>query len=83
MGEIQKHIRWRAEDIGKYVLIPGDPGRARKIADRLNNTKQISVNREYVVFTGQIGIVDVSVCSTGIGGSLASIPVEELAYYWC
>jgi len=79
MGEIQKHIRCRAEDVGKYVLIPGDPGRARKIADRLNNMKQISANREYVVFTGQIGIVNVNVCSTGIGGSSASIPVEELA----
>jgi len=79
MEEIQKHIRCRTGDVGKYVLIPGDPGRARKIADRLNNTKQISANREYVVFTGQIDSVNVSVCSTGIGGSSASIAVEELA----
>ncbi|MFB0520470.1 MAG: nucleoside phosphorylase [Desulfatiglandales bacterium] len=79
MEEIQKHIRCRTGDVGKYVLIPGDPGRARKIADRLNNTKQISANREYVVFTGQIDSVKVSVCSTGIGGPSASIAVEELA----
>lgn len=79
MEEVQKHIRCRRGDIGKYVLIPGDPGRAIKIAKRLNNAKQISANREFVVFTGQIGTVDVSVCSTGIGGPSASIAVEELS----
>ncbi len=79
MGEIQKHIRCREGDVGKYVLIPGDPGRARRIAERLKNAKQIASNREFVVFTGELNGITVSVCSTGIGGPSASIAVEELS----
>lgn len=79
MSEIQKHIRCKEGDVGKYVLIPGDPGRARRIAERLENVKQIAANREFVVFTGKLDNITVSVCSTGIGGPSASIAVEELA----
>jgi len=79
MSEIQKHIRCRKGDVGRYVLIPGDPGRARRIAERLESVKQIASNREFVVFTGKLDGITVSVCSTGIGGPSASIAVEELS----
>ncbi|HDG62607.1 MAG TPA: nucleoside phosphorylase, partial [Thermotoga sp.] len=62
MSEIQKHIRCRKGDVGRYVLIPGDPGRARRIAERLESVKQIASNREFVVFTGKLDGITVSVC---------------------
>ncbi len=79
MSELQKHIQCKIGDVGEYVLIPGDPDRARKIAGKLNNPKQISSHREFVVFTGYLESTAVSVCSTGIGGASASIAIEELA----
>ena len=58
--------------------LPGDPARARRIAEQLEDARLIAENREYVVFTGKTKGVEVSVCSTGIGGSSAAIALEEL-----
>lgn len=76
---LQKHIRCKKGDIAKYVLIPGDPGRAKRIADRFDSAEKMAVNREYTVYTGEKDDVRLSVCSTGIGGPSAAIAVEELA----
>ncbi|MEM6427739.1 MAG: nucleoside phosphorylase [Deinococcota bacterium] len=75
----QRHIRSRPSDIAPYVLIPGDPGRAERIAAKFVDAKLVANHREYVVYTGQTPAgTPVSVCSTGIGGPSASIAVEEL-----
>ncbi|HAJ33009.1 MAG TPA: purine phosphorylase [Candidatus Atribacteria bacterium] len=79
MEEIQKHIRCKYGDIGKYVLTPGDQGRAKRISERLDNVREVSANRGYFVYTGRLDTVPVSVCSTGIGGPSTSIAIEELA----
>lgn len=76
---LQKHIRCKEGDIAKYVLIPGDPGRAERIAAKFDKAEKIAVNREYTVFTGEKDGVELSVCSTGIGGPSAAIAMEELA----
>ncbi|HIQ05676.1 MAG TPA: nucleoside phosphorylase [Anaerolineae bacterium] len=76
---MQKHLRCVPGDVARYVLLPGDPGRARRIADRMDNARLIAENREYVVYTGTTNGIVVSVCSTGIGGPSASIALEELA----
>ena len=75
---VQKHIRCRRGDVAEFVLIPGDPQRAERIAQRLTDARLISVNREYTVFTGTYEGVPVSVCSTGIGGPSTAIAMEEL-----
>jgi uridine phosphorylase len=78
--EVQRHIRARAGDIAPYVLIPGDPGRAERIAERFTGARLIARSREYVLYTGHTAQgTPISVCSTGIGGPSASIAVEELA----
>ena len=64
--------------MGRYVILPGDPGRVPLIAQHLENAVQIASNREYNVYTGYLDGVKVSVCSTGIGGPSAAIAVEEL-----
>lgn len=72
------HLKIRDGDVGRYVILPGDPGRVPKIAAYLTDAKQIAQNREYNVYTGFLNGVKVSVCSTGIGGPSAAIAVEEL-----
>ena len=76
--EKQFHIRCQAGDVGRYVFLPGDPGRCESIAAHFDNPIHIGMNREYNVYTGTLLGQKVSVCSTGIGGPSASIAMEEL-----
>lgn len=77
--DIQRHLRVTTGDVAPYVLIPGDPGRADRIAARFATSKEVARNREYVIHTGTTEAGSpISVCSTGIGGPSASIAVEEL-----
>lgn len=75
----QYHTNVSSEDIGKYVIMPGDPKRCAKIAKYFDNAVLVADNREYVTYTGTLEGVKVSVTSTGIGGPSASIAMEELA----
>lgn len=76
--ERQFHINTTKDEIGRYVILPGDPGRVEKIAVYLDNAQQVSYNREYNVYTGTLDGEKVTVCSTGIGGPSSAIAVEEL-----
>ena len=77
--DVQFHIKCKKGDVGRYVMLPGDPGRCGKIAAYLDNAQQIATNREYNIYTGTLMGEKVSVCSTGIGGPSAVIAMEELA----
>ena len=81
MQEIGKqfHIHCVEGDVGRYVFLPGDPGRCESIAAHFDNPVHIGMNREYNVYTGTLLGQKVSVCSTGIGGPSAAIAMEELA----
>lgn len=61
------------------AILPGDPGRVPKIAERLGDPSPLASQREYTSYLGQLGGKPVVVCSTGIGGPSTSIAVEELA----
>lgn len=76
--EVRFHLKIKNGDVGRYVILPGDPGRVPKIAALLDNAQQIAQNREYNIYTGTLNGTKVSVCSTGIGGPSAAIAVEEL-----
>jgi len=76
--ELQYHIQMKKGDVGRYVFLPGDPGRCEKIAAYFDNPQQIAYNREYNTYTGTLLGEKVSVVSTGIGGPSAAIAVEEL-----
>ena len=76
---MQFHIRAKEGDVGRYVFLPGDPGRCEAIAAHFDNPVHIGMNREYNIYTGTLLGQKVSVCSTGIGGPSASIAMEELA----
>ena len=76
---MQFHIRCVEGDVGRYVFLPGDPGRCESIAAHFDNPVHIGMNREYNIYTGTLLGQKVSVCSTGIGGPSAAIAMEELA----
>lgn len=75
----QYHTGVGPEDIGKYVIMPGDPKRCAKIAEHLDHPVLVADSREYVTYTGTLDGVKVSVTSTGIGGPSAAIAIDELA----
>ena len=74
------HLKIHPGDVGRYVLLPGDPGRCEAIAGHLEGARMISFNREYKIYTGSLEGTPVSVCSTGIGGPSATIALEELVH---
>ena len=74
----QYHIGVGPESVGKYCIIPGDPGRCEKIASFLDNPYHVGMNREYNIWNGYLEGELVTVCSTGIGGPSTAIAVEEL-----
>ena len=80
MQELAKqfHIACAQGDIGRYCILPGDPGRVPAIAALFDDAKQIAYNREFNVWTGTLLGEKVTTCSTGIGGPSASIAMEEL-----
>ena len=75
----QYHTGVGPQDIGKYVIMPGDPKRCVKIAEHFDNPRLVADVREYVTYTGTLEGVPVSVTSTGIGGPSAAIAIDELA----
>lgn len=75
----QYHTGVGPDDIGKYVILPGDPKRCAKIAEHFENARLVADVREFVTYTGMLEGEKVSVTSTGIGGPSASIAIEELS----
>ena len=76
--EKQFHIHCQEGDVGRYCILPGDPGRCKALAELVDDAKFVASNREYTIYTGTLLGEKVSVCSTGNGGPSASIAMEEL-----
>ena len=72
------HNGCRPGEDGRYVLLPGDPGRVSMIAELLDEPKKLAHNREYLTYTGKIFGEKVSVTSTGMGCPSTAIAIEEL-----
>lgn len=78
LGKRQYHIHLSPGDVGKYVLLPGDPKRSDIVAKYLDDAKLVGDNREHRTFTGSYKGVKISSCSTGMGCPSAAIACEEL-----
>lgn len=74
----QYHIQVGKGDVGRYVILPGDPKRCKNIARYFERPELIADSREFVTYTGYLNGEKVSVTSTGIGGPSAAIAMEEL-----
>jgi uridine phosphorylase len=76
--DVMFHLKIKKGDVGRYVLLPGDPGRCEMIANYFDNPKLIAYNREYKTYTGTLLGEKVSVTSHGIGAPSTAIALEEL-----
>ena len=66
-------------DIAKVVLMPGDPLRAKFIAETyLENVKQVNSVRNMNMYTGEYKGKKVSVCASGMGQPSMGIYSYEL-----
>ncbi len=78
------HIGIAKGEIPELVLLPGDPERAKTIAEKFfDNPEEIAKRREYWSYRGTWNGVPVAVCSTGIGCPSAAIAIEELVKVGC
>ena len=83
-SEKEYHIGIARGEIPELVLLPGDPDRAKKIAEEfLDTPSQIAKRREYWSFRGTWKGIPIGVCSTGIGCPSAAIALEELVKVGC
>lgn len=73
------HISAEKGDFAPSILLPGDPLRAKHIADNfLDDVKQVNAVRNMLGYTGTYSGIPVSVMGTGMGIPSASIYVTEL-----
>ena len=77
-AERKYHVGLLAEEVGKYVLYPGDPARTEVVAKFLDGAREVAFNREYRTFTGIVAGSAVSAISSGMGGPSVAIGMEEL-----
>lgn len=82
IGENPIHIAAKA-DIAPLVLMPGDPLRAKYIADNfLENAKLVTNIRNMSGYTGNYKGIKVTVMAHGMGMPSASIYVFELIHFF-
>jgi uridine phosphorylase len=74
------HIKCDAKEISRYIFVPGDQQRAKKIADMWDTSHLVTESRGYIVYSGEYKGVFMTVCGTGMGGPAVAIGVEELAH---
>ncbi len=73
------HLRGAPADYAPAVLLPGDPTRARYIAETFfGEVRTVNEERGMLGFTGTFEGKPISVQSTGMGCPSAAIVVEEL-----
>ncbi len=77
--KIQYHVGLKLGDIASFVLLPGDPDRAKLISGLWDSARKIASKRSYVTYTGKYKTVPISTTSTGIGCPATAIAIEELA----
>ena len=77
---LEAHIQLDKSVNAKYAIMPGDPARIDRIIPFLEDVKVLAYNREFRSISGYYKGVKVIAISTGIGGSSASIAIEELKH---
>ena len=79
----QYHIQCGTGEVARYCLLPGDPKRVGKIANMWDSSHMVADYREHVTYTGKIGDLEISACSTGAGGGSTASALEDLAEIGC
>lgn len=72
------NLKINSEDMPEYAIVCGDPGRAKWIADKLDDAKELAFNRAYRTFVGNYKGVRMAVTSHGVGAPGSAVCFEEL-----
>lgn len=76
--ERQYHIDLGPGDLAEYILLPGDPERVTRVAERFESVEFRRQHREFASVTGVHRGRRVSVVSTGIGTDNIEIVISEI-----
>jgi len=77
------HIEANKEEFAKTVLMPGDPLRAKYIADTfLSDVKEVNTVRNMLMYTGTYKGKKVSICGSGMGVPSIGIYSYELFKFY-
>ena len=77
------HIECQKNDIAPLVIMPGDPKRARYIAEKyLKNAKLVNSVREEYGYTGFYKNIRITVFSSGMGNASMGIYSHELFKFY-
>ena len=74
----QYHIALGPGELAEYILLPGDPDRTERIAERLESVELRRHHREFSSVTGRYRGRRVSAISTGIGADNVEITIAEI-----
>ena len=74
----QPHLLVEEGELADVALVPGDPGRVDRIADRCDEATIVAENREFNVVNATYEGRELTICSTGIGSPSTAIAAEEL-----
>jgi uridine phosphorylase len=77
-GARQYHIALERGELAEYVLLVGDPGRVRKVAERWDGIELERSNREITTATGSYRGMRLSCMSTGMGTDNVEIVLAEV-----
>ncbi len=72
------HLKCEKGDISEYVMLVGNPQRAKKVSELLENAKLVNENRDLFVYTGFYKGEKITVATTGMGAPSTAIVLEEL-----
>ena len=72
------HLHIKPEHLANNVIIVGDPGRVRKVAEYFQKIEVEIQNREFVTITGSYNGQRISVISSGIGTDNIDIVMNEI-----
>jgi len=78
VGSRQYHIDLGPGDLAEYILLPGDPDRIPRIAERFDTIEVERRHREFATVTGLYRGERVSAVSTGIGTDNVEIVLAEV-----
>ena len=77
------HIEAKKEDISKIVIMPGDPLRAKYIAEKyLDNYRLVNKVRNILAYTGKYKNKEITIMASGMGMPSMGIYAYELYKYY-
>ncbi len=72
------HLKCEKGDISEYVMLVGNPKRAKKVSELFKDAKLVNENRDLFVYTGFYKGERLTVATTGMGAPSTAIVLEEL-----